>query len=59
MFEEFDAHCAEILNISIQEYINKIESISEMRMDILITNLLKPNLSEQKINQLKRIFNQL
>ena len=56
MFEDlFDMACASELDVSIQEYIDKIESISPARMEIIITHLLGEN--ETKRKQAKRVFN--
>lgn len=64
MFNIIDEICAEVLDISVQEYIEKIEKLSEFKQQIIIGNLLeldiKTNkLKEKKLLKLKRIFNSL
>lgn len=55
MFDLLDQVCAEVLDIPVQEYISKIETLSGYRAVIIVGYLLdEPN--EVKERQLKRIF---
>ena len=64
MFDLFDEICAEVLDIPVNEYIEKVEKLSKYKQEIIIGNLLeldiKSNkLKEKKLLKLKRIFNSL
>ena len=59
MFILFDYICADTLEIPVQEYVEKVEKLSEKRQYIVIGNLLDINLTEEKLIKLKRIFNSL
>lgn len=59
MFLLFDQICADTLEIPVQEYIKKVEKLSEKRQEIIIENLLDINLTDEKLIKIKRIFNSL
>lgn len=59
MFILFDQICADTLEIPVQEYIEKVEKLSEKRQEIIIENLLDINLTDEKLIKIKRIFNSL
>lgn len=59
MFLLFDQICADTLEIPVQEYIKKVEKLSEKRQEIIIENLLDINLTNEKLIKIKRIFNSL
>ena len=51
MFLLFDQICADTLEIPVQEYVEKVEKLSEKRQEIIIENLLDINLTDEKINK--------
>ena len=59
MFVLFDEICAETLGIPVQEYIEKVEKLSEGKQHVIINMLLDCRLKPEKLLQIKRIFNSL
>lgn len=55
MFDLLDQVCAEVLDVPVQEYIDKIESLSEGKAIVIIGYLLDEPYGAKK-KQLKRIF---
>lgn len=56
-YDLLDWSIADSLNVSVDEYISVIESISKHRAYIIINAVLSGN--EDNINRAKRIFNKL
>jgi len=54
IYDLFDESLADILEVSVEEYINKIESTTLNRMSIIILNLLSEDLN--KVKKAKKIF---
>ncbi len=55
VFEMLDNICADKLDITIDEFVSKIESMTEKRAFVLLSALLDGD--EVKIEKAKRIFN--
>ena len=64
MFALFDEICAEVLDISVEEYITKVEKLSDFKQKVIIGNLLELDITSNelkrtKLLKLKKIFNSL
>ena len=57
VFEMLDNICADKLDITIDEFVSKIESMTEKRAFVLLSALLDGD--EVKIEKAKRIFNNI
>lgn len=55
MYDLLDEMCSELLGVTTELYINKIESISEKRAELIISSLLSDDTI--KIEKAIRIFN--
>jgi hypothetical protein len=54
-FDLLDATCAEVLEVEVDEYTSKVDSIPQWRADIIILALLEGTEAEKV--KAKRIFN--
>ena len=57
VFEMLDRLCADKLDITVEEFVSKIESMTEKRAFVLLSALLDGD--EVKIEKAKRIFNNI
>lgn len=59
VFDLMDDACASALGISVDEWITTIEKFSLMRMEVIIYTLLDENVSPEKIERIKRMFEEM